>query len=153
LVERLEAAGGGRVAIVGGVAANSELRAALPEAVAAPLSLCTDNAAMIASAARYTPPLAHADLVALDAYASASEMATAEPASHLRENPFELAQQQLRKVGGVLGINENLLRVLQECKKSVVVSVPTQLDDGSVFSFAGYRVTHNDARGPSKGGI
>src|SRR5215470_16364592 len=80
-------------------------------------------------------------------------MATAEPASHLRENPFELAQRQLRKVGGVLGIDENLLRVLQECKKSVVVSVPTQLDDGSVRSFAGYRVTHNDARGPSKGGI
>jgi N6-L-threonylcarbamoyladenine synthase len=72
LVERLEAAGGERVAIVGGVAANSELRAALPDAAAAPLSLCTDNAAMIASAARYTPPLAHAELVALDAYASAS---------------------------------------------------------------------------------
>ena len=42
------------VAIVGGVAANSELRAALPGAVAAPLALCTDNAAMIASAARFT---------------------------------------------------------------------------------------------------
>src|SRR5882672_5281554 len=40
LVERLEIAGGKRVAIVGGVAANSELRAALPEAVAAPLALC-----------------------------------------------------------------------------------------------------------------
>jgi glutamate dehydrogenase (NAD(P)+) len=80
-------------------------------------------------------------------------MATAEPASHLRENPFELAQRQLRNVAGMLGIDENLVSILQECKKSVVVSVPTQLDDGSVFSFAGYRVTHNDARGPSKGGI
>ena len=54
LVERIEAAGGERLAIVGGVAANSELRAALPGAVAAPLALCTDNAAMIASAGRYT---------------------------------------------------------------------------------------------------
>ena len=58
LVERLEAAGADTVAIVGGVAANSELRAALPDAVAAPLPLCTDNAAMIASAARYTAAVA-----------------------------------------------------------------------------------------------
>jgi N6-L-threonylcarbamoyladenine synthase len=58
LVERIEAAGGGLLAIVGGVAANSELRAALPDAVAAPLPLCTDNAAMIASAARYSPAVA-----------------------------------------------------------------------------------------------
>jgi N6-L-threonylcarbamoyladenine synthase len=71
LVERLEAAGGERIAIVGGVAANSELRAALPDAVAAPLPLCTDNAAMIASAARYAPPLDGAAALGLDAYASA----------------------------------------------------------------------------------
>ena len=44
------------MAVVGGVAANSELRAALPEAALAPLALCTDNAAMIASAARYSRP-------------------------------------------------------------------------------------------------
>ena len=45
-----------RIAVVGGVAANSELRAALPDAALAPLELCTDNAAMIASAARYAGP-------------------------------------------------------------------------------------------------
>ena len=56
LVEHVEAGGAGRIAVVGGVAANSELRAALPEAALAPLPLCTDNAAMIASAARYTDP-------------------------------------------------------------------------------------------------
>ena len=50
LVGRLAAAGADRVAVVGGVAANSELRAALPHAALAPLPLCTDNAAMIASA-------------------------------------------------------------------------------------------------------
>ncbi len=42
-----------RIAVVGGVAANSELRAALPDATFAPLELCTDNAAMIASCARF----------------------------------------------------------------------------------------------------
>jgi tRNA N6-adenosine threonylcarbamoyltransferase len=72
LVERIEAAGGERIAIVGGVAANSELRASLPDATAAPLALCTDNAAMIASAARYAARLESPDYLGLDAYASAA---------------------------------------------------------------------------------
>ena len=60
-----------RVAVVGGVAANSELRAALSDARFAPLALCTDNAAMIASAGRYARPLLSPGYLALDAYASA----------------------------------------------------------------------------------
>ena len=72
LVDRVEATGAGRVAIVGGVAANSELRASLPDAVAAPLQLCTDNAAMIASAARYAQALDSPAYLTLDAYASAA---------------------------------------------------------------------------------
>ena len=59
-----------RIAIVGGVAANSSLRAALPDAAAAPLALCTDNAAMIASAARWTEAVPYPRYLALDAYAS-----------------------------------------------------------------------------------
>jgi N6-L-threonylcarbamoyladenine synthase len=59
-----------RIAVVGGVAANSELRAALSEATAAPLALCTDNAAMIASAARFGKPIQYPGYLALDAYAS-----------------------------------------------------------------------------------
>jgi N6-L-threonylcarbamoyladenine synthase len=72
LVERVEACGADRVAVVGGVAANSELRASLPDAVAAPLPLCTDNAAMIASAARYTDALPYPEYLSHDAYANAS---------------------------------------------------------------------------------
>jgi tRNA N6-adenosine threonylcarbamoyltransferase len=71
LVERIEAAGAERVAVVGGVAANSELRAALPDAALAPLPLCTDNAAMIASAARYTDPVPYPEYLSLDARATA----------------------------------------------------------------------------------
>ena len=75
LVGRLQAAaeqtGERTVAVVGGDAANSELRAALPDARFAPLALCTDNAAMIASAARFARPLASPGYRALDAYASA----------------------------------------------------------------------------------
>jgi tRNA N6-adenosine threonylcarbamoyltransferase len=74
LVERVreaaERTGRDRIAIVGGVAANSALRAALPDATAAPLALCTDNAAMIASAARWTEAVQYPRYLALDAYAS-----------------------------------------------------------------------------------
>jgi N6-L-threonylcarbamoyladenine synthase len=58
------------VAVVGGVAANSELRAALSDASFAPLDLCTDNAAMIASCARYVEPLPYPRYRDLDAYPS-----------------------------------------------------------------------------------
>ncbi len=70
----LEATGLDRLALGGGVAANGELRsraAALATAVHVPaLDLCTDNAAMIASAARYVDPLPYPDYLALDVYAT-----------------------------------------------------------------------------------
>jgi N6-L-threonylcarbamoyladenine synthase len=76
LVERTRRAaaetGARQIAVVGGVAANSELRSSLPEAALAPLPLCTDNAAMIASAARYVEALQYPRYLALDAYASAA---------------------------------------------------------------------------------
>ena len=68
--EAAEQLGADRIAVVGGVAANSELRASLPGAALAPLALCTDNAAMIASAARFVEEIPFARYLALDAYAS-----------------------------------------------------------------------------------
>ena len=74
LVERTRAAaeqtGAEQIAVVGGVAANSELRASLPDAALAPLALCTDNAAMIASASRYVQEIPFARYLGVDAYAS-----------------------------------------------------------------------------------
>ena len=76
LVQRTEAAaaelGAERIAVVGGVAANSELRSALAEATLAPLPLCTDNASMIASAARFAQAIPFPEYLALDAYATAA---------------------------------------------------------------------------------
>jgi glutamate dehydrogenase (NAD(P)+) len=73
--------------------------------------------------------------------------------SHLRENPFEIAREQLRRVAATFEIDQNLVNVLGTCKKAVEVSVPVGMDDGTTSVFLGYRVTHNSARGPSKGGI
>jgi N6-L-threonylcarbamoyladenine synthase len=67
--EAAEQLGADRIAIVGGVAANSALRAAAPEAALAPLAYCTDNAAMIASAARFVNRVSYPGYLALDAYA------------------------------------------------------------------------------------
>ena len=75
------------------------------------------------------------------------------PASHLRENPYEIAKDQLGRVAKLFAVDPNLVNVLQNCKKAVVVSVPVTMDDGAIEVFQGYRVTHNIARGPSKGGI
>jgi glutamate dehydrogenase (NAD(P)+) len=80
-------------------------------------------------------------------------MSTAATESHLRENPYDLAQAQLRRVGEVFALHPNLIRVLSKCKKAVEVSVPVQMDDGAIDVYQGFRITHNIARGPSKGGI
>jgi N6-L-threonylcarbamoyladenine synthase len=68
--EAAELTGATRIAVVGGVAANSELRESLPGAAFAPLALCTDNAAMIASAGRFADPVSYPGYLGLDAYAS-----------------------------------------------------------------------------------
>jgi N6-L-threonylcarbamoyladenine synthase len=77
-MEAVAASGRGTLAVVGGVARNRALRADLERRcagegvrlVCAPPDLCSDNAAMIASAARFLPRLAPADYLGLDAYAS-----------------------------------------------------------------------------------
>ena len=76
-----------------------------------------------------------------------------ETVSHLRENPYEIAREQLRMVAQTFSIDENLVRVLSRCKKAISVSIPVTMDDGTIEVFEGFRVTHNVARGPSKGGI
>src|SRR5688500_6300339 len=64
-----------------------------------------------------------------------------------------MARGQLRRVADLVDISESMMNVLMECKKALIVSIPTRMDDGSVRVFEGHRVTHNIARGPSKGGI
>ncbi len=80
-------------------------------------------------------------------------MSATDAVTHLRENPFDLAKSQLRRVGQVFAIDPNLINVLSGVKKCVEVAVPVQMDDRTISVFEGFRVTHNVARGPSKGGI
>lgn len=72
---------------------------------------------------------------------------------HLSQDPWEMARSQLAHVAGLIELDESLLNVLSECKRAIEVSVPTRMDDGSVQVFQGFRVHHNIARGPTKGGL
>jgi len=68
-------------------------------------------------------------------------------------NPFENAQEQLRKAAATAGIKEEELRFLEKPKRIIHVNFPVKMDDGTIKYFEGYRVQYNDARGPTKGGI
>lgn len=69
-------------------------------------------------------------------------------------NPFENALRQLRKAGEVMGKDsEELIEKLSKAEKEITVNIPVKMDDGSVRFFEGYRVQHNNDRGPYKGGI
>ena len=68
-------------------------------------------------------------------------------------NPFEIAQAQFNTAAEVLRLEPWLREVLRRPKRQLIVSIPTKMDDGSIRVFEGYRVQHNLARGPAKGGI
>jgi glutamate dehydrogenase (NAD(P)+) len=68
-------------------------------------------------------------------------------------NPFEIAQAQFDTAADVLKLDPWLREVLRRPKRQLIVSIPTKMDDGSIRVFEGYRVQHNLARGPAKGGI
>src|SRR5439155_16571566 len=69
------------------------------------------------------------------------------------ENPFVTAQTYLRRVAAMLGLDQGLIEVLAETKRELIVHFPVRMDNGETRSFTGYRVQHNEARGPVKGGI
>src|SRR5213593_4446621 len=69
------------------------------------------------------------------------------PVSHLRENPFEIARSQLRKVAETFAIDPNLINVLQECKEARAVWVTVSMEDGRTQVSQPYRVTDSVARG------
>ena len=68
-------------------------------------------------------------------------------------NPFKIATQQFDLAADVLELDHSTRQVLRNAKRQLIVSIPVKMDDGRVSVFEGYRVQHNIARGPAKGGI
>ncbi len=68
-------------------------------------------------------------------------------------NPFEMAQAQFDHVADMLGLDSGVRELLRWPSKEFHFTIPVRMDDGTTRVFHGYRVQHNDMRGPAKGGI
>ena len=68
-------------------------------------------------------------------------------------NPFEMAQAQFDNVAEILNLDEATRQLLRNPLREFHFSIPVHMDDGTTKVFRGFRVQHNDARGPAKGGI
>src|SRR3974377_1261417 len=69
------------------------------------------------------------------------------------QNPFELAQRQFDRGAELLGLAQEVRDILRWPLREFRFQIPVRMDDGSARVFSGFRVQHNDARGPAKGGI
>ncbi|MGQ4808564.1 Glutamate dehydrogenase [Candidatus Entotheonellaceae bacterium PAL068K] len=70
-----------------------------------------------------------------------------------KDDPFAIAQQQLDKVAERMGLDDGMRRILRSPNRELTITFPVIMDDGQPDMFTGYRVQHNVARGPAKGGI
>jgi glutamate dehydrogenase (NAD(P)+) len=68
-------------------------------------------------------------------------------------NSFEVAQAQFDRVAALVELDQGMKELLRDPLREYAFSIPVRMDDGHVRVFRGFRVQHNDARGPSKGGI
>ena len=70
-----------------------------------------------------------------------------------QEDPWEVALTQLKKGIDALGVSNEIYEMLSVPNREVHVELPVKMDNGKIKVFHGYRVQHNNARGPYKGGI
>ena len=68
-------------------------------------------------------------------------------------NPFRIAQAQFARAARHVHASDGLLETLARPERTTRIDFPVQMDDGTIRVFNGYRVQHNNARGPFKGGI
>jgi glutamate dehydrogenase (NAD(P)+) len=71
----------------------------------------------------------------------------------LKEQMFEGVKRLIAAVCDKMNVEEAYRVRLQECERELIVHFPVRMDDGGVKVFTGFRVVHNDTRGPSKGGL
>lgn len=70
-----------------------------------------------------------------------------------KEGMLESVMQQFDKAADKMNLNANIREILRSTNNEIVVNFPVKLDDGTVKIFTGYRVQHNNALGPYKGGL
>jgi glutamate dehydrogenase (NAD(P)+) len=75
------------------------------------------------------------------------------PTAQENLNPFDIAREQFNIAADLIELDPSMRSVLINPKRQLIVSIPVKMDDGTIAVFEGYRVQHNIARGPAKGGI
>jgi len=70
-----------------------------------------------------------------------------------KKNWFQVAQDRIQIAGAKLGQNPEITEILRNPQRTLIVSIPVRMDDGTTKVFQGFRCQHNDAVGPTKGGI
>ena len=68
-------------------------------------------------------------------------------------NAFKMAQAQFDNVAQLLNLDPQVAEMLRWPTREYTFQIPVKMDDGGIRVFTGFRVQHNDARGPSKGGL
>src|SRR5687768_903884 len=86
-------------------------------------------------------------------FVSGAECMATQKAFQEELNPFEIAKQQFNRAADYLDLEPSMRHVLENAKRQLIVSIPVKMDGGDVQVFEGFRVQHNIARGPAKGGI
>src|SRR5438270_1626238 len=80
--------------------------------------------------------------------------AMADDVRHVKEdNPFESMMSRFDRAAQLLDLDPDLYAVMRVPNRELKVYIPTRMDSGRIQVFEGYRVQHNFARGPAKGGI
>lgn len=69
------------------------------------------------------------------------------------DNPFESMMQRFDEAAGRLNLDPNIYKILRWPNREITLYIPVMMDDGNYQVFTGYRVQHNFARGPAKGGL
>jgi glutamate dehydrogenase (NAD(P)+) len=69
------------------------------------------------------------------------------------ENPYEAMMERFDKAAELLNLDPNIYKILRWPNKEITIYIPVLMDDGNYQVFTGYRVQHNFARGPAKGGV
>ena len=69
------------------------------------------------------------------------------------KNPFEAMSERFDRAARLLGLEDDFYKVLRVPSREIKVYIPVKMDSGRIEVFEGFRVQHNFARGPAKGGI
>ncbi|HNU58152.1 MAG TPA: Glu/Leu/Phe/Val dehydrogenase, partial [Flavobacteriales bacterium] len=78
---------------------------------------------------------------------------TEAPVAPIRQGMYKVVMEQFERAAEVMGLDPGVRTILGQTNNEIVVHFPVKLDDGSIAVFTGYRVQHNNALGPYKGGL